>query len=180
MLRFEDCHRLLGVSPGATQREIHRAYKQLAMRLHPDHTGNDPVARRRFCEVTEAYTRLSDAIRTGVPTTDPPTCGACGRQTKLYRGIYQQSYCADCLLNQRRRFLPAPPLVIVRCVAAIALVVGAAYCTWVAWTFGNLTHALVAIGAALAALVMLSINVLSAARIDNAVGIFTTRRGRRP
>ena len=179
-MRFEDCHRLLGVPSGATQREIHRAYKQLAMRLHPDHTGNDPVARRRFCEVTEAYTRLSDAIRSGVPTKDPPTCGACGRQAKLYRGLYQQSYCADCLLNQRRRFLPAPPLIIVRCIAAIVLVACAGYCTWYAFLFDDLTCGLLAIGLALAALVMLTINVLSASKIDHAVRVFTTPPDRRP
>jgi len=180
IVRFEECHRLLGVLPSATQREIHRAYKRLAMRLHPDHTGNDPEARRQFCEVTEAYTRLSDALRSGIPTRDPPVCGRCGRQAKLYAGLYHQSYCADCLLNQRRRFLPAPPLVVVRCVAAFVLVACAAYCTWVAWTYGNLTHALITIGAALAALVMLSINVLSASKIDSAVRIFTSPRDRRP
>lgn len=179
-MRFEDCHRLLGVPSGATQREIHRAYKQLAMRLHPDHTGNDPVARRRFCEVTEAYTRLSDAIRSGIPTRDPPRCGACGREAKLYRGLYQQSFCADCLLNQRRRYLPAPPLVIVRCIAAIVLVLLAGYCTWYAWNFNHFTYALLAIGLALAALGMLSFNVLSASKIDPAVRVFTAPRDRRP
>lgn len=179
-VRFEDCHRLLGVLPGATEREIHRAYKRLAMQLHPDHTGNDPVARRRFCEVTEAYTRLSDAIRSGIPTRDPPRCGACGREAKLYRGLYQQSFCADCLLNQRRRYLPAPPLVIVRCVAAIVLVACAGYSTWYAWSFGSMVYGLLAIGLALAALVMLSINVLSAAKIDNAVRVFTTPPDRHP
>ncbi len=179
-MRFEDCHRLLGVLPGATEREIHRAYKRLAMRLHPDHTGNDPVARRRFCEVTEAYTRLSDAIRAGIPTRDPPTCGACGRQVQLYRGIYQQSYCADCLLNQRRRFLPAPPPVIVRCIAAMTLVISAGYCTWYAWAFNEFVYGLFAIGLALSALVMLSINVLTASKIDRAVKIFTSPPDRRP
>lgn len=179
-MRFEDCHRLLGVLPGATEREIHRAYKKLAMRLHPDHTDNDPEARRRFCEVTDAYTRLSDAIRAGIPTRDTPRCGACGREARLYRGLYMQAYCADCLLNQRRRYLPAPPMVIVRCVAAIVLVIGAGYCIWFGLSFENMIYGLLGIGLALAALVMLSINVLSATKIDHTVRVFTAPTDRRP
>lgn len=179
-MRFEECHRLLGVLPGATQREIHRAYKRLAMQLHPDHAGDDPVARRRFCEVTEAYTRLSDAQRSGIPTRDAPRCGRCGLETKLYRGLYHQSYCADCLLNQRRRFLPAPPVVIVRCVAAIACILLAGYFAWVGWSNNRFGHGVLAIVLALAALGLLSINVLTASRIDHTVRIFTAPRDRRP
>ena len=56
---MKDYHSILGVSADASEEEIKRAYKKLAMKHHPDR-GGDQAA---FQEVQEAYATLSDPER---------------------------------------------------------------------------------------------------------------------
>lgn len=53
----------LGVSHDATPTEIKRAYRRLAMQLHPDTAGEDSEAARRWREVSEAYGTLIDPAK---------------------------------------------------------------------------------------------------------------------
>ena len=55
-----DHYKTLGVSKNATQEEIKKAYRKLAVQYHPDKTGNDPVLEGKFKEINEAYETLSD------------------------------------------------------------------------------------------------------------------------
>ena len=50
---------VLGLSPGASDQEIKRAYRRMARDLHPD-VNPDPGAKERFQEVTRAYEALTD------------------------------------------------------------------------------------------------------------------------
>ena len=54
----DDPYKVLGISPGATQDEIKRAYRKKAKECHPDLHPNDPNAERRMNEVNEAYDML--------------------------------------------------------------------------------------------------------------------------
>ena len=56
-----DYYEVLGLDKGATEREIKKAYKRLAMKYHPDRTAGDKELEAKFKEVKEAYEILSNA-----------------------------------------------------------------------------------------------------------------------
>ena len=55
-----DCYEVLGVSRSATEKEVKKAYKRLAMKFHPDRTKGDAALEEKFKEVKEAYEILND------------------------------------------------------------------------------------------------------------------------
>lgn len=56
----EDYYEILGVSRSASEAEIKRAYRKLAMKFHPDRNPGDREAEERFKKIKEAYEVLSD------------------------------------------------------------------------------------------------------------------------
>lgn len=56
----QDYYQLLGIKKGASQAEIKKAYRKLAMKYHPDHTKGDKAAEEKFKKISEAYAVLSD------------------------------------------------------------------------------------------------------------------------
>ena len=55
-----DYYEVLGVGRSATNDELKRAFRKLAMQYHPDRNPDDPMAAERFKECSEAYEVLSD------------------------------------------------------------------------------------------------------------------------
>lgn len=61
MAAKRDYYEVLGVAKGATEDEIKKSYRKLALKYHPDKNPNDKEAEEKFKEAAEAYSVLSDS-----------------------------------------------------------------------------------------------------------------------
>ena len=57
----KDYYQILGVEKKATPEEIKKAYRQLALKYHPDRNQGNKEAEERFKEINEAYAVLNDS-----------------------------------------------------------------------------------------------------------------------
>jgi curved DNA-binding protein len=60
MAANDDYYKLLGVSKNATETEVKKAYRKLALQHHPDRNPGDKGAEEKFKKINEAYAVLSD------------------------------------------------------------------------------------------------------------------------
>lgn len=58
-----DYYEVLGVSRGVSEQELKSAYRQMALRFHPDRNPDNEEAEEKFKEAAEAYAVLSDPQR---------------------------------------------------------------------------------------------------------------------
>jgi curved DNA-binding protein CbpA len=72
---IRDPYQTLGVDAGASDAELHAAYRRMVQLHHPDHNGGSAESARRFEEVQEAYAQ----IRTSRSTRPRPQAPRAGR-----------------------------------------------------------------------------------------------------
>ena len=87
---YKDYYKILGVERSATEDQIKKAYRKLALKYHPDHNPGDKSAESKFKDVGEAYEVLGDpqkrkqydllgsAWKDGQSFTPPPGWGGFG------------------------------------------------------------------------------------------------------
>src|SRR3954468_3177199 len=56
-----DYYEILGVAKTASDEDIKKAYRKLAIKFHPDKNPDDKVAEEKFKEAAEAYEVLSNS-----------------------------------------------------------------------------------------------------------------------
>ena len=61
MTKKRDYYEVLAVMRDASDEEVKRAYRKLAVKFHPDKNPNDPHSEEKFKELGEAYDVLIDA-----------------------------------------------------------------------------------------------------------------------
>lgn len=74
---YQDPYKVLGVSPGASDEEIKKAYRELTKKYHPDLNPGDPYAAEKMNEINAAY----DQIKNGGAQQDPYSPGGGQSQT---------------------------------------------------------------------------------------------------
>jgi curved DNA-binding protein len=60
-MEYKDYYKVLGVERNAAEKEIKKAYRNLARQYHPDRNQGDKSAEERFKEINEAYEVLGDS-----------------------------------------------------------------------------------------------------------------------
>ena len=66
-------HEVLGVGKNATQAQIRAAYKQAALKNHPDKNPDDPNANEKFRAVKDAYDKLSNPSESKSSASEGPS-----------------------------------------------------------------------------------------------------------
>ena len=60
MAQKKDYYEVLGVNRDASDDDLKKSYRKLAMKWHPDRNPGDPQCEIKFKEINEAYQVLSD------------------------------------------------------------------------------------------------------------------------
>jgi curved DNA-binding protein CbpA len=60
---MKDYYQILEITPEASEDEIRKSYRRLAMQYHPDRNPDKPDAEENFKEIAEAYGVLTDSVK---------------------------------------------------------------------------------------------------------------------
>lgn len=98
----EQYYKLLGLPTNATEREVRKRYRLLAMKYHPD-KNSEPSAQRLFIEITKAYEILLD--KTAPPTSTPTVRKPTSKEDRDVRVKQAKQRYQEQLLRERRENL---------------------------------------------------------------------------
>lgn len=98
MSAAEDYYGLLGVSKTATEDELKKAYRKMAVKYHPDKNPGDKTAEEKFKKISAAYEVLHDPSkraaydRYGAAAFDPQSGGMGGAARGGFQGNFSQGF----------------------------------------------------------------------------------------
>jgi len=111
MNKQKDYYKALGVLPEATNEEIKKAYRQLALKFHPDRNPGDREAEENFKEISEAYGVLIDAGKRKQYDLLSQTPFEAGRrpdfsytQEEIFRDIFNNPMASDVFTDLGHEF----------------------------------------------------------------------------
>ena len=85
---MEDLYKILGVEKTATADQIKKAYRELAMKYHPDRNPGDAVAEEKFKKISSAYSVLGDETK----RKQYDMYGSTDSSNTSYSGSYQGNW----------------------------------------------------------------------------------------
>jgi curved DNA-binding protein len=91
-----DYYKILGVNKTASEDDIKKAYRKLAMKYHPDHTKGDKSAEEKFKTISEAYAVLSDKEK----RKQYDTFGSAGFQQRYSQEDIFRGFDFESILNE--------------------------------------------------------------------------------
>lgn len=143
-----DPFRLFGLPRDASMEEIRRRYHELALAYHPDRRGSDdPQQAKKFAVVREAYEAILQAREADLQNQAYGHCRVCGELKILIPRLDGVMVCVNCIGRSRWvAFLPAPPMVIIKCTFSIACLGAAAVFLVMHFTTGSIPYGLAALG----------------------------------
>jgi curved DNA-binding protein len=107
----KDYYRILGVSREAAPEEIKKAYRQLALKFHPDRNPGDLLAEEQFKQISEAYGVLMDPDKRKQYDLLSRTPFEAGRrsdfsytQEEIFRDIFNNPQASDVFSELGREF----------------------------------------------------------------------------
>lgn len=95
---MKDYYKILEIAENATEIEIRKAYRRLALKYHPDHNPGNPDAEERFKEIAEAYgvlaysskrDRYDQAKRSGAYGRTQAGGGFSYTQEEIFRDLFR-------------------------------------------------------------------------------------------
>jgi DnaJ-class molecular chaperone len=111
----KEYYAILGVSEDATEEDLRRAYRRLALQHHPDKNPGDPRAGERFKEISEAYAvlmdqqkrRQYDAFRQTQAGADAAAGGFRYSQEEIFRDLFSNPAMSSIFAEMNREFTRA-------------------------------------------------------------------------
>lgn len=111
----KEYYAILGVSEHATEEELRRAYRRLALQHHPDKNPGDPKAEERFKEISEAYAvlmdqgkrRQYDVFRQAQAGAGGPAGGFRYSQEEIFRDLFSNPDLSSIFQEMNREFARA-------------------------------------------------------------------------
>ena len=93
-------YEVLGVSEGASQDEVKKAYRKLARKYHPDLNPGDAEAARKMVEINEAYQRIMNPSKFAREDARRATSSPYGSASQPGQGSYSSPFGGGLLLYE--------------------------------------------------------------------------------